>query len=348
MENKILTIAIPTYNMESLLNRCLQSLIIKDSTLRQRVEVLIVNDGSKDNSLAIARSYEKQHPELFVVLDKENGNYGSCLNAAIERSSGKYFKTLDADDYYETSEFEKFVARLVSLKECPDMILTNGFLDRPNTIRKAANCEYSDKIYSEDILLKNGLFPYNIQRVCFLKSIITDIKMSVKICYTDVELLTYAIGRVRCYLKWLDLYIYHYMLGRDGQSVSVKSYAKNSNHIYTILKRYSEQFENNRPAAIIDNEAQSLLSLARIYYQINIIYKVTSNKDYERFLEMDKIIFSKLEILSLKLIDSEFNGVKFIKLWKNDSVLFPIAIPLMKCLEIAKLFVINMKHRLIG
>ena len=348
MENKLLTIAIPTYNMEALLDRCLSSLVISDTDLRKRIEVLVVNDGSKDNSLEIAKKYENQYPELFVIIDKENGNYGSCLNKAIEKASGIYFKTLDADDYYETSDFEKFVHRLSCLRECPDMILTNGFLDRPTTIRKAVRCESSDIIYRGNILLKEHPFSYNIQRVCFLTSIVKDITMSTRISYTDVELLTYTIGKVGSYLKWLDWYVYHYILGREGQSVSIKSYSNNSKHIYKILKRYSEKYDNNKSIATRDNEAESLLSLTKIYYQINILYKVTSEEDYKNFKEIDEIIFTKLSELAQKLLCSDFNGIRYIKLWKDSSLLFPIVVPVAKCLEACKLFAINTKHKLIG
>lgn len=348
MKNKLITIAIPTYNMESLLSRCLSSLIIGDSELRHRVEVLIVNDGSKDKSLEIARRYESQYPEMFVVIDKENGNYGSCLNAAIQRATGKYFKTLDADDYYETSEFEKFVDRLSKLTEYPDMILTNGFLDYPETIRIATREEYSNRIHCEPICLKERLFPYNIQRVCFLTSVLEGVTMSTNISYTDVEMLVYSISKISSYFKWLDLKIYHYFLGREGQSVSVKSYSKNSSHIYVILKKYLENIDDKKSQNMMDNEAECLLSLSKMYYKINVLYKATSSEDYSRFKEIDKLIFAKFDILAQKLLDSDLNGLKFIKLWKTNSPIFPMVVPIAKLLESLKLYLIKNKHKYIG
>ena len=96
--DKILTVIIPTYNMEELLPRCLDSFLIKDKKLMQQVEVLVVNDGSKDNSSSIAHRYEKLYPHTFRVIDKENGNYGSCVNRGLQEATGKYVKVLDADD----------------------------------------------------------------------------------------------------------------------------------------------------------------------------------------------------------------------------------------------------------
>ena len=70
---KILTIIIPTYNMEKYLHKCLNSLIVSDKSL-EKLEVLIVNDGSKDSSSQIAHEYESKFPKTFRVIDKENGN----------------------------------------------------------------------------------------------------------------------------------------------------------------------------------------------------------------------------------------------------------------------------------
>lgn len=67
---KILTIVIPTYNMQDYLRRCLDSLIVPDEQMQQ-LEVLVVNDGSKDNSSAIAHEYQDKYPGTFRVIDKE-------------------------------------------------------------------------------------------------------------------------------------------------------------------------------------------------------------------------------------------------------------------------------------
>ena len=84
--SKVISIIIPTYNMEAYLDKCLTSLIIDGM---ERVEVVVVNDGSRDSSLAIAQSYAEKYPESFVVIDKPNGNYGSCINAGLYRATGK-------------------------------------------------------------------------------------------------------------------------------------------------------------------------------------------------------------------------------------------------------------------
>ena len=109
--NKILTIIIPTYNMEKYLRKCLDSLIVSEENMQQ-LEVLVVNDGSKDSSSQIAHEYEAKYPQTFRVIDKENGNYGSCVNRGLKEATGKYVKVLDADDYFDNQVFDEYLSFL--------------------------------------------------------------------------------------------------------------------------------------------------------------------------------------------------------------------------------------------
>ena len=118
---KVLTVIIPTYNMENYLRYCLDSLLIKE--FLKQLEVLIINDGSKDGSSVIGHEYEQLYPEIFRVIDKENGNYGSCINRGLKEAKGKYVKILDADDSFNTDNFESFVSFLIQTDA--DLILSD-------------------------------------------------------------------------------------------------------------------------------------------------------------------------------------------------------------------------------
>ena len=96
INNKLLTISIAAYNVEQYLKKCLDSFI--EPSIMSQLEVLIVNDGSKDSTLEIAREYEKKYPDTFKAIDKPNGGHGSTINTAIENATGKYFKVIDSDD----------------------------------------------------------------------------------------------------------------------------------------------------------------------------------------------------------------------------------------------------------
>ena len=107
---KVLTVLVPTYNVEKYLRRCLDSLLLPE--VFEEIEVLVVNDGSKDGSADIARAYEKKYPQTVVFVDKENGGHGSTINVGIEKAQGTYFKVLDSDDWVNIGDFIEFVKRL--------------------------------------------------------------------------------------------------------------------------------------------------------------------------------------------------------------------------------------------
>ena len=120
--NKILTIVVPTYNVEKYLSRCLDSLLYDEKT-NKKLEIIVVNDGSKDNSLKIANEYKEKYPDSVLVIDKENGGHGSTINAGLKIATGKYFRVIDSDDWVNIDEFPSYINDLEKLNS--DIVLTN-------------------------------------------------------------------------------------------------------------------------------------------------------------------------------------------------------------------------------
>ena len=110
--DKVLSIIVPTYNMEACLEKNLKSLILEYG--EERLEVIVVNDGSTDKSSEIAHTFQTEFPNVFKVIDKTNGNYGSCINAGLKSVCGKYVKIMDADDNYFTHNLKSFIDYLES------------------------------------------------------------------------------------------------------------------------------------------------------------------------------------------------------------------------------------------
>lgn len=102
--------------MAAYLGTCLSSLIIERL---ERVEVIVINDGSKDNSAEVAQEFIDKYPETFKIINKQNKNYGSCINKGLAEAQGKYIKVLDSDDSFDTVNF----ATMVSLLEKIDVDL---------------------------------------------------------------------------------------------------------------------------------------------------------------------------------------------------------------------------------
>ena len=118
---KLLSVIIPAYNMEAYLQQCVESILRTPSLAT--VEVVVVNDGSKDKTLRIARQYAERYADTVRVIDKPNGNYGSTINAALPVVRGEYVKILDADDCFDTPSLAKFLEFLRKMQGV-DMVVT--------------------------------------------------------------------------------------------------------------------------------------------------------------------------------------------------------------------------------
>ena len=90
---KILTITIPSYNVEAYIAATLDTMVTINNL--DLLEILVVNDGSKDNTVAVAQQYVDKYPNSVRIIDKENGGHGSTINAGIREATGKYFKVVD-------------------------------------------------------------------------------------------------------------------------------------------------------------------------------------------------------------------------------------------------------------
>lgn len=96
------SIIVPTYNVEIYLEQCLESL--HRQTLHD-IEIICVNDGSKDNSLEIIKKYAERDSR-FVIIDKENGGYGKAMNVGIDRATGEYIGIVEPDDFVPLHMYE--------------------------------------------------------------------------------------------------------------------------------------------------------------------------------------------------------------------------------------------------
>ena len=117
---KILTISIAAYNAENYIAKCLDSLI--KSKYLEQLDIIVVNDGSRDRTSQIAHQYSNKYDSIRVI-DKENGGHGSTINTSISLAEGKYYKVLDSDDAFDTCELDKLVVFLT--ESDVDLVLTN-------------------------------------------------------------------------------------------------------------------------------------------------------------------------------------------------------------------------------
>ena len=116
----LLTIGIPAYNVELYIEDTVLS--IAKSKNHDKLEILIINDGSSDQTLEIANRLAKEH-SCIKVIDKPNGGHGSAINAALKNATGRYFRLLDGDDWFDTNEFDCYLKKLET--ETADIVFTD-------------------------------------------------------------------------------------------------------------------------------------------------------------------------------------------------------------------------------
>ena len=108
---KLLSIAIPCYNSQDYMGKCIESLLAGG----EEVEILVVNDGSSDRTAQIADEYAAKYPTIVKAIHQENGGHGSAVNAGIRNATGLYFKVVDSDDWVNKEAYIEILKTLYEL-----------------------------------------------------------------------------------------------------------------------------------------------------------------------------------------------------------------------------------------
>lgn len=321
--NKILTVVIPTYNMEKYLRKCLDSLVIEDKELFNLLEVLVIIDGGKDSSSAIAHEYQVKHPNVFKVIDKENGNYGSCVNRGLKEAKGKYIKILDADDSFNTKELEQYLTLLLNTDA--DLVLTD-FIQVDEDNKAFASFHFKDVPQGTDfpfeMLPKANYRSMAMHAVTYktqnLRSI--DYKQTEGISYTDQEWIYKPFLTVKK-VYYCKLYLYRYLVGRSGQTMDIKVRLKSMKQENIVLKSLIRTYSESYSA---DDYHRYYLK-ERLYVRFTDTYSMCiSSKDessHKILAETDKYLKDVMEELYQETDNYTIPGVikyKYIKRWRQN------------------------------
>lgn len=278
---KTLTISVAAYNVEKTLDKTLES--FNDARIYNDLEVLIVDDGSKDNTKLVAQKYEKIAPQTFKYVEKENGGHGSTINKGISLATGKYFKVIDGDDWVDTDVLVKFIDELKHLDS--DMVLTNHVEVYPNRTNKVclvkgmkANKEYT---WNNDFDIKRVVLHTLTVKTELLKK--NNVHITENCFYVDVEYVVWS-TYVSQTITYLNLYLYMYRLGSSDQSVNKNNMLKNvgmQEKVSYQLVRLYDKFTNNgmkpnQDSTIFNTFKRSIGSTMRTYLLLKT--KVAKNK----------------------------------------------------------------------
>lgn len=252
---KLLTIVVPVYKVEKYIIKCLDSLVVPKE-LMQEIEVIVVNDGTPDNSAVMAKEYEKRYPDIVKVIDKENGGHGSAWNKGVELATGKYLRFLDSDDWL--TNLPEFIQRLE--KYDVDLVFTDlqivneqtSMLDR---LFKGSVAMNADHVYSVDDydwhktdVMFGGYNVTNFHMCTYRTSILKNYHpiFFEKMSYDDEILFILPLCSAKSFV-YIDLVLYNYLLGREGQSMDPKVMIKHLDFKTKIRKHETLFYRQYKP-----------------------------------------------------------------------------------------------------
>lgn len=289
-DNKILAIGIPSYNGEKYLDRCIPTFIHPD--IMDKIEVIIVNDGSKDRTKEIAEVYAKKYPNTVKVINKENGGHGSAVNAALYSTDAKYYKVVDCDDWVDT----KALVKLVNFLENTDVdIVSNDYetvdmVTGVSTLVSNPGVEY-DKEYNINELNMKEIY-ISIHSTTYKTKLLKEhnIKLQEKTFFVDVEYQLLPIPFVNTIAFQKDL-VYKYMIGNVNQSVDknnfVKRYDDHNRVVYRILDFLKDAKLNNSQKDYVENVFTKVLYT---HYALGCYYDSDKQRGIERSKVLDKYL----------------------------------------------------------
>lgn len=237
---KLLTVSIAAYNVASYLPQALDSCIVPD--IMDELEVLIVNDGSTDETPQIAAAYEERYPQTFRLIDKENGGYGSTVNRSMGEAKGRYFRLLDGDDWFSKEGLLALVTELRTATE--DAVVTPMYRVKDGSDDYELAADRWRSYYGQALPLGEiaadfpvGMWHLAVRSDCFRRD---PFNLPEHTLYTDMLFVVQSLLRAKN-VRFLTEPLYCYRIGRDGQSVSRESRIKNYPQMLRVFHELIEE-----------------------------------------------------------------------------------------------------------
>ena len=274
---KILSIAVPCYNSEAYMEKCIDSLLVGG----EEVEILIVDDGSKDGTTEIADRYQEKYPTIVKAIHQENKGHGGAVNTGVENATGLYFKVVDSDDWVNPEAYQKILNVLAEVVRGPktlDLLISNYVYEKEGAKRKRvmryAKSLPEGRFFGWDeakalgkthyLLMHSLIYRTSLLRECGMK-------LPEHTFYVDNIFVFHPLPYVKkiCYI---DVDLYHYFIGRDDQSVNEKVMISRIDQQIRVTKlmidylvgRKSELVKNRRLYQYMRNYLEIIMTVSSV------------------------------------------------------------------------------------
>lgn len=285
------SVIVPIYNVEKYLEKCINSLL---SQTLEDIQIILVNDGSKDNSGNIAKECEKNNKNRIIYVEKENGGLSDARNYGLKYATGDFIAFLDSDDYIEKNAYEEMYNK--AIEENADYVECDFIWEFPNKIRVDKQYPYKNK---KEMLSFVRVVAWN---KLIKRQLITDnnLEFPKGLRYEDVEF-TYKLIPFINKFAYVDKPFIHYVQ-REGSIANVQN--ERTAEIFTVLDNVIEFYKKNNIYEEYRNELE--YNYAR-YLLCSSLKRMCKIKD--------KTIREKLLTESWERLNSNFPN------WKENVIL---------------------------
>lgn len=308
---KILSFAVPCYNSEAYMRKCIDSLLIGGDD----VEIIIVDDGSKDGTAAIADEYQEKFPNIVKAVHQENGGHGEAVNAGIRNASGVYFKVVDSDDWVKA---EAYTIILEKLKEIVadghglDMLISNYVYEKEGAKRKKV-VRYKNALPREQFFGWNDIRHFRVGQYLLMHSVIYRTKL-LKECGLVLPKHTFYVDNIYVFeplpfvhtMYYLDVNFYRYYIGRSDQSVNEDIMIGRIDQQIRVTKRMIDymagrSFHNGKLKNYMRNYMDIMMTVpSALLTKANTKDALDKKKELWKYLyEMDVALFWQMRLTLL-------------------------------------------------
>ncbi len=220
---KLISFAIPSYNSQEYMKHAIETLL----TGGDDVEIIIVNDGSKDDTGRIADEYAAKYPNIIKAVHQENGGHGQGVNTGLKHATGMYYKVIDSDDWVNEEALRKVIASLKELsKDKLDLMIVNYVYEKVN-LGKQTPIDYKSALPVDKIFTWEDIKHFRIYQYILMHSAIYRTEL-LRECGLELPKHTFYVDNIFVYqplpfvksIYYLDVDFYRYFIGRDDQSVN--------------------------------------------------------------------------------------------------------------------------------
>lgn len=245
---KYISFAIPCYNSQDYMAHAIESILPGG----EDVEIIIVNDGSKDRTSEIAHEYMEKYPTIVKVVDKENGGHGDAVNSGLTHATGKYFKVVDSDDWVDEEALLKvldMIKGFVKDESEVDMVIANYVYEKVGMTHKKV-IRYDNVLPENQIFKWEDIGHFRLDQYILMHSVIYRTEM-LKLCQLELPKHTFYVDNIYVYyplphvrtLYYMNVDLYRYFIGREDQSVNEKVMISRIDQQLFVTKKMISMYE---------------------------------------------------------------------------------------------------------